>query len=389
MATVTKFVKGLIGKEDINWGTASSTFSRETYTGGNINVHYVDDSVIPSSKCGGYVDDHLHKQNTDTGTTGTTWTIDSDGTGVTLSTTGITAGRTFTFPDTGNQQLTGASSLASTAANYGASLVGVQDSGGYFGNTNVETVLAESGASLVTLFSTSHNSGMKNGFKLAYSSGTAITISGGVWAHDGTTDQHVYTASQVTFTLGPAGSNAASSNLGADEIHYIYIDDSAVVAGASRLLTASEFVNSTTAPSWSHSRIGWYNGSDRCIGAVLTSSASTIVKFSIHGKNYYRYRSGVTEYAGANAPTTYTALDLSSSVPAFSTMSRLKLDAASGTSTRYYFDTESSGTTPEAHVASQTFTTDIPLSSSQVVYWYATAATGTSLFTVGYYTDEL
>ena len=389
MATVTKFVKGLIGKEDINWGVASSTFSRETYTGGNINVHFVDDSVIPSSGLVGYVDDHLHNRNWDSGTTGTTWCIDTDGTGVTLSTTGITAGRTFTFPDTGNQALTGASNLASTAAGYGASLVGIQDSGGYFGNTNVETVLQETGASLQTVISVAHNSGMKNGFKLAYSSGTAITISGGVWAHNGSSNQHVYTASQVTFTLGPAGSNAASTALGADQVHYIYIDDSAVVASASRLLTAAEFLNSTTAPSWSHSKVGWYNGSDRCIGAVLTNSSNAVINFSVHGKNYYRYRTPVAELTGDTSGTTYASLSLSSSIPAFSTMCRLRIDAVTGSSRLFYFDTSNTSATPEAHAIYGTATLDVPVSTSQALYWYTSTATGTSIYTTGYYIDEL
>jgi len=42
----------------------------------------------------------IHDQNTDTGTTSTTFEIDSDASGATLSASALTADRTFTFPDT-------------------------------------------------------------------------------------------------------------------------------------------------------------------------------------------------------------------------------------------------------------------------------------------------
>lgn len=388
MATVIKLVNELIAKEDVSWGDSSTTFTRETYVGGSISVHYIDAEVIPSTTLGGYIGDNLHVQNTDTGTTSNTFEINSDGNGVTLSTTGLTADRTFTFPDTSNQALVGATDLASVAASYGASTVGVQDSGDYFAGANVETVLQEVGADVLTLQGSTHNSGMKNGFRLGYSSTTAITIEGGIWAHNGTTNQHLYTASQLTFTLGPAGSNTSSSNLTASALHYIYIHNASVIAGATRLLTATEFLNSTTAPTWSHAKVGWYNSNDRCIGAVLTNASSQVLSFTVFSDNYYRYASPVEEFSVAAAGVTYTALDISSSVPVFSTRARLRLLA--GTSqTSYYFDTSSTAVLPEAHCVTGYTTLDIPLSTAQAVYWYANNTGNTTIHICGYYTDRL
>jgi len=388
MATVIKLVNELIAKEDVSWGNSSSTFTRETYTGGSISVHYIDAEIIPSTTLGGYIGDNLHVKNTDTGTTSSTFALDSDGTGVTLSTSGITGGRTLTFPDGSNQALVGATDLLSTAANKGATTVGIRDVGNYFAGTNVETVLQEAGSDISTLQSSTHNSGMKNGFILNYSSTVAITIAGGIWAHNGTTDQHLYTASQITFTLGPSGSNTSSSNLGASQIHYIYIHNASVISRASRLLTASEFLNSTTAPTWSHSKVGWYNSSDRCIGAVLTNGSSQVLSFGMFSDNYYRYASPVEEFSVAAAGVTYTALDISSSVPTFSTRARIRLLA--GTSnTSYYFDTSSTAVWPDAQTVEGYSTFDIALSSAQAVYWYANNTGNTTIHVCGYYIDGL
>ena len=387
--TVIKLVNELIGKEDISWGDSSATFARETYGGGSTNIHYIDAEIIPSTTLGGYIGDNLHVQATDTGTTSPTFEINSAGNSITLDSTGLTADRTFTFPDGSDQVLVGATDLAATTASKGASTVGVYDTGGYFSGGNVEAVLAELGADISTLESETHNSGMKNGFKLSYSSTTALIISGGMWAHNGTTNQHLYTASAITFTLGPAGSNSDSSNLAANQLHYIYIDDSAVVASGSRLLTATEFMNSTTVPAWSHSKVGWYNGSDRCIGAVLLSAASLQLVFAVYSGNYHRYHIPVEEFASAAAGTTYAALNLASSVPVFST--RVRLQVTAGAAETYVFDTYTSGITPEIYYigAVTSIMVDVVTTSAQIAYWYSNGGATTTIKLCGYYMDEL
>lgn len=54
---------------------------------------------------------------------------------------------------------------------------------------------------------------------------------------------------------------------------YIYIDDS------ESSYPIPTFISSTTVPAWSDSLFGWYNGDDRCIGALYCDSASTIEFF--------------------------------------------------------------------------------------------------------------
>ena len=391
MATLIKLVQSLIGKEDVNWGDSSTTFSRETHTGGATDIHYIDAEVIPSTTLGGHIGDHLHTQNTDTGTTSTTFTINSGGFSPILASTGLTADWTFTFPNTSNQALIGATDLVSVAAAKGATLVGVQVSA-YYAGANVQLVLTEYGADITTLTTQVFDRGMKNGLKLAHGISPAITVSGGMWSHTGTTSQHVYSTAQLTFTLGPAGSNATSSNLAANELHYIYISDAAVVTAGVALLAATSLKNSTTPPTWSESKVGWYATNDRCIGAILTGATSTILPFDVFGGHYYRYETPITEFATAAAGTTYASLDLVSSVPKFSTRARVRITSQVADSV-YFFDTSSTGVTPEVHIvptADGAITIDLPLSAAQVVYWYASAANITTTIDLcGYYLNEL
>jgi len=99
-----------------------------------------------------------------------------------------------------------------------------------------------------------------------------ISIGAGAYHHSGTAIQMVYWVSAITFQAGADGSNAASAGTQADlgdaGWQYLYIDDSAVVTQASALLDADCFLNSTTAPTFSTTKFGWYNGNDRCIMAM-------------------------------------------------------------------------------------------------------------------------
>jgi len=386
--SVLQIIKDLIAEEDINFGDSDTTFNRQTHTGGTVAVSYVDSKSIPANTAGGYVDDYLHEQNTDTGTTATTFVINSGGNKLTLTTASLTGDRTYTFPDV-TQNVVGSTDLASTASSKGASTVGVEDSAGYFTGTDVETVLAELAVDVAAV---STYRGYKRGFKLAYSSTSAVTIAGGMWDHMGTTTQSVYTNSQLTFTLGSGGSNSGSTNLGANELHYIYIDDSAVVTSGSALLTASEFINTTTVPSYSQSKAGWYNGSDRCIGCILTNGSSQIMDFLVHSDSFVQYGgTKPTEYATAAAPTSATNLDLASSVPIYSTKARLYLHCT-GDWQNFAFNT--TGDVFSAGICTSRatvcyLTVDVLLSTSQVVQWTATSNDSVTVYTAGYYQNEL
>lgn len=387
--SVFQHVKDLIGVEDLALGDSGSTFSRETHTGGSINMHYIDAEIIPSTTLGGYIGDHLHEQNTDIGTTSNAFEINSDGHGATLSTAGLTSDRTFTFPNTGDQELVGDTDLGSTVAGLGGSLVGIEDSSGLINATNVEDALAEIAQTVADI---THPQGYKYGFELGYSTQVAITIEAGMWSLWTTSEALVYTNTQTVFTLGSGGSNGSSENLdaGAQELHYIYIDNSAVISSASALITASEYINHTEAPVYNRTRKGWMNTSnDRCIGAVLIDASNHILDFEVFGGHYYQYATPIEEFASGASGAVYQAVDVSSCVPKFSTRIRI-LVHAHGTTT-FGFDTSSTAATPEAHYVvsghSQTF--DIPVSTSQVFYFKGTTDQLVTIYVVGYYIDEL
>ncbi|MHC4292659.1 MAG: hypothetical protein ACYSTX_00060 [Planctomycetota bacterium] len=153
--------------------------------------------------------------------------------------------------------------------------------------------------------------------EFAYSSTTAISIGTGSYFHDGTTRQTVFWDSAITFTLGSGGSNSASDDLGASEWHYIYLDDSAIVTQASPELDADCFLNDTTAPTWSATKHGWYNGSDRCIFAIY-SNASSQVDLFFHDGDYVLLGRYVTILNGVQLTTSFADISTAFRMPAFS-----------------------------------------------------------------------
>ena len=143
--------------------------------------------------------------------------------------------------------------------------------------------------------------------KFSWKDADEIYIGPGVYFHDGTTRQTVFWDATITFKLGSGGSNALSDDLTASAWQYIYIDDSAVVTQASQELDADCFLNDTTAPTWSDSKHGWYNGSDRCIFAVITSAASILYEFHNDGGDLVRFLPH--DAAAEAAPGNYASRD--------------------------------------------------------------------------------
>ncbi len=142
-----------------------------------------------------------------------------------------------------------------------------------------------------------------------------IYLNGGVYNHIGTTTQRLYWDSQLTFAFGSGGSNALSEDLGVSEWHYVYLDDSAIVTADTNVIAATELVNNTTAPTWSDSKKGWYNGNDRCIFAVLTNGSSEMLEF-IHAGDLIMLADAIGVDTGAGISTSYA--DISAfSMPSF------------------------------------------------------------------------
>ena len=115
-------------------------------------------------------------------------------------------------------------------------------------------------------------------------------------------------ASQLTLDIGTPS---------ASTWYYVYLDYSAITSGTA--LTASEFIFSTTAPTWSNTYKGYYNGSDRCCFAVLTDASANILEFD-HIGNKIVFADSISERTyGAVTANTWTDIDCATSIPGFST----------------------------------------------------------------------
>jgi hypothetical protein len=116
----------------------------------------------------------------------------------------------------------------------------------------------------------------------------------------------------TTLTSGAIGSPSAST------WYYLYLDYSAITSG--KAITASELIWSSTAPTWSDTYRGWYNGDDLCIFAVLTNGTPTnILEFFHAGGDLVMFADGIVEASGIAPSTTWTDVDVASSVPAMCT----------------------------------------------------------------------
>jgi len=146
-----------------------------------------------------------------------------------------------------------------------------------------------------------------------YSSATQILIGAGEYeVDDGSAPTNYYWDSQITFTIGSGGSNAASSAAGTSQWQYLYIDDSAISASP---LVAASFLNSTTAPTYSQTKHGWYNGSDRCIFAFYIDSSGDISEFYHDGNEAVGY--GTPFSTNINSSSSWQTATLT--LPSFAT----------------------------------------------------------------------
>jgi hypothetical protein len=159
-----------------------------------------------------------------------------------------------------------------------------------------------------------------------------INFGPGGYHHDGTTDQMVYCDTQLTYKFGSAGSNALSDDLGASEWHYLYLDDTAIVTAGTNIISVSELVNDTTAPTWTVGSHAWMNGDDRCIGAFLTDSSNNILEFFHDGGDLVVFADEIAELAATDIDTTWTDVDMATSVPGFSTKAEIAIQTGYGAS---------------------------------------------------------
>ena len=151
-----------------------------------------------------------------------------------------------------------------------------------------------------TEWATIRNRGYINRSQFDYSNATTILIGAGSYeVDDGSAPETFYWDSQLTFVLGSGGSNASSSAIGTSQWQYIYMDESAISASP---LVAASFLNSTTAPTYSQSKHGWYNGSDRCVFAVYINTSGDIDPFYHNGSDFVQFAEDYTEF-NVTSPT--------------------------------------------------------------------------------------
>lgn len=108
------------------------------------------------------------------------------------------------------------------------------------------------------------------------------------------------------------------SGASASTWHYLYLDYSAITSLTA--ITATELIWSTTSPSYVHTRRGWYNGSDRCIFAVLTNSSSHIRGFQ-HCGNFVGFADAINTWAYSILNASWT--DWTLNIPVFSTCANI------------------------------------------------------------------
>jgi hypothetical protein len=157
--------------------------------------------------------------------------------------------------------------------------------------------------------------GSLNRSQFDHSSDTVLLIGAGQYDHDGTTVQDVYWNSQISFTIGSGGSNSGSSAAGTSQWQYLYLDDSAIVTQGAALLDADCFLNSTTAPTYSQTKHGWYSGSDRCIFAFYIDSDGDISEFYHDGNEAVGY--GTPFSTSINSSSSWQTATLT--LPSFAT----------------------------------------------------------------------
>lgn len=209
--------------------------------------------------------------------------------------------------------------------------------------------------------------------KFSYVDADTITIGPGVYHHSGTVDQIVYWHSTLTFDSNDTGT----------QWYYLYIDDSAVVTLGAALLTAAEFTNSTTAPTWSDAKHGWYNGNDRCIFAYHVTS-NNIDIFYHDGGSYIQYGVSIEDSSIiALEDIGKTIIERTLTIPTFSTKANILAVLIVYTSEEVFCGPAvPASILAHSHDSDnyENIITEMITSSSQKIYFYATDLTGNYLY---------
>lgn len=145
----------------------------------------------------------------------------------------------------------------------------------------------------------------------------------------------VYWSSQLT--------SVAISGAANNTFYYLYLDDSEIGTTPYSELVASDFIWSTTAPTWSAAKRGWYNSNDRCVFSILTSAAGSILYFNHDGGNKIIWENHLVcgqtskvDYDFSNIDVDTTWDDVYCVAPDFSTKVNVTMYSYWGASTGAY-----------------------------------------------------
>ncbi len=110
---------------------------------------------------------------------------------------------------------------------------------------------------------------------MTYVSTSAMTIGSG--------NYYIENAAGKAFNFwSDADISYTFTSLGATQLQYLYADFSVIEGMDWWEVDATCFYNSTTTPTWSDARRGWYNGDDLCIWNIPTNTSSQIPEFKQH-----------------------------------------------------------------------------------------------------------
>ena len=96
-----------------------------------------------------------------------------------------------------------------------------------------------------------------------------------------------------------------------EDWHYVYIDDSA------SSYPTPIIIDSTTEPSWSDAKLGWYNGDDRCIGVIWSpTDSATILEFVTNSSCKWCFESTyITLLSNGNPNGQWQTLEATAYIP--------------------------------------------------------------------------
>ena len=167
-----------------------------------------------------------------------------------------------------------------TSVGGSATITKVPDIWGGTGKINVAEVQI-AGSELLEKIIADYLKGYIRGLEVSYKDADEIYVSAGmIHINDGTDDVILYCDSQLTKLL---------SGLGTTEMRYIYVDRPA----SGSTIVAADIEHNTTAPTYSHSKKGWYHPTTtdlRFIGSICIDGSGHVVKgYRSRGGNGWTY----------------------------------------------------------------------------------------------------